>query len=103
MTEINTAFSNWLLGFGKLQTATSKVFKRYSDEPFPSAIVNQTIRAVKSKKKKQKAKTFRCMWCNFNNQNFKVESENGLYKVSFPTLEKRVGVPVVYKDYQQRS
>ncbi len=102
MTAINTAFSNWLLGFDELQTATSKVFKRYSDEPFPSAIVNQTIRAVKSKKKKQKAETFRCMWCSFNNQNFKVEKENGLYKVSFPTLEKRVGVPVVYTDHQQR-
>ncbi|MEI3614954.1 hypothetical protein [Pseudogracilibacillus sp. SO30301A] len=67
MTAINTAFSNWLLGFDELQTATSKVLKRYSDEPFPSPIVNQTIRTVKSKKKKQKAKTFCCMWCSFNN------------------------------------
>ena len=35
MTAINTAFSNWLLHFDGLQTATSKVFKRYSDERFP--------------------------------------------------------------------
>lgn len=102
MTAMNTAFSNWLLHFDGLQTATSKVFKLYSNEPFPSSIVNQTIRTVKSKKKKQKAETFCCMWCSFNNQNFKVERENGLYKVSFPTLGNRIGVPVVYKDRQQR-
>ncbi|MBP2079558.1 IS605 OrfB family transposase [Oceanobacillus polygoni] len=98
MTAINTAFSNWLLHFEGLQTATSKVFKRYSDERFPAAVVNQTIQTVKSKKKKQKTKLFRRMWCGFNNQNFKVERENGLYKVSFPTLEKRIGVRVVCTD-----
>ena len=41
------------------------------------------------------------MWCGFNNQNFKVERENGLYKVSFPTQEKRIGEPVVCKDHQK--
>ncbi|KXH81694.1 RNA-guided endonuclease TnpB family protein [Sporosarcina sp. HYO08] len=102
MTKVNTAFSNWLLDFEGLQTATSKVFHLYSDEPFPSAIVNQTIRTVKSKKKNQKAKVFRRLWCGFNNQNFRVEKENGLYKVSFPTLNKRIGVPVVCKEHQQR-
>lgn len=102
MTEINTAFSNWLLHFDGIKIATSKVFALHSDESFPSAIVNQTIRTVRSKKKHQKAKTFRRLWCGFNNQNFKVEKENGLYKVSFPTLEKRIGVPIVCKDHQQR-
>lgn len=101
MTAINTAFSNWLLHFDGLQTATSKVFKHFSDKPFPAAVVNQTIQTVKSKKKKQKTKTFRRMWCGFNNQNFKVERENRLYKVSFPTQEKRIGVPVVCKDHQK--
>lgn len=56
---------------------------------------------MKSQKKNQKAKTFRRFWCTFNNQNLKVEKENGLYKLSFPTLEKRVGVPVVAELYQQ--
>ncbi|TQR09856.1 RNA-guided endonuclease TnpB family protein [Psychrobacillus soli] len=102
MTEVNTAFSNWLLHFDELKTATSKVFGLYSDERLPSAIVNQTIRTVKSKKKNQKAKTFRRLWCSFNNQNFKVERENGLFKVSFPTFEKRIGVPIISKDHQKR-
>lgn len=102
MTDINTAFSNWLLHFDELKTATSKVFARFSNESFPSAVANQTIRTVLSKKNNQKAKTFRRLWCGFNNQNFKVEKENGLYKVSFPTLERRVGVPIVCKDHQQR-
>src|SRR5699024_2831400 len=40
-------------------------------------------------------------WCVFNNQNCTVEKENNLYKISFPTLKKRVGVPVVAKTYQK--
>jgi putative transposase len=63
--------------------------------------VNQTIREVNSKKKNQKAKLFRSFWCGFNNQNCKIEKENDLYKISFPTLEKRVGVPVVVETYQK--
>lgn len=102
MTEINTAFSNWLLHSRDLKAATSKIFRLYSDETFPSAVVNQTIHTVKTKKKNQKAKKFRRLWCGFNNQNLKVEKENRLYKVSFPTLEKRIGVPIIVKAYQQR-
>ena len=101
MTDTNTKFANWLLEFDGLKKATSKHFKEFSKEKFPSAIVNQTIREVKSKKKKQKAKLFRTFWCVFNNQNCKIEKENNLYKISFPTLEKRVGVPVVAETYQQ--
>ena len=101
MTEANTKFANWLLWFEDLKIATSKHFKSFSDEKFPSAIANQTIRGVKSKKKNQKAKLFRSFWCGFNNQNCKIEKENNLYKISFPTLEKRVGVPVVAETYQQ--
>ncbi|MBS4205049.1 RNA-guided endonuclease InsQ/TnpB family protein [Lederbergia citrea] len=102
MTEINTAFANWLLNFEGLKAATSKVFKLYSDKLFPSAIVNQTIREVQSKKRHQNTKKFLRFWCGFNNQNFKVEKENDLYKVSFPTCEKRIGVPIIVKSYQQK-
>jgi putative transposase len=101
MTEINTSFANWLLYYNELNSATSRHFKLYSTQTFPSAIINQTIRLVKSKKKYQHAKVFRSFWCSFNNQNFKIEKENGLYKVSFPTLEKRIGVPVIAEAYQQ--
>ncbi len=101
MTEINTGFSNWLLGLTSLSKITSKIFKDFSDERFPSAIVNQTIREVNSKKKHQKATLFKKFWCGFNNQNCKIELENNLYKFSFPTLKKRIAVPVVAKDYQQ--
>ena len=101
MTDIITKFANWLLAFDELKHATSKHFNQYSDEKFPSAIVNQTIRQVKSKKKNQKAKEFRSFWCGFNNQNCKIEKENEMYKVSFPTLEKRIGVPVVTETYQK--
>lgn len=101
MTDLNTRFSNFLLEYENLPKATSKDYTVFSDEKLPSAIVNQTIREVKSKKKNQKARKFRRFWCGFNNQNFKIEYENELYKVSFPTLEKRVGVPVVVEIYQK--
>lgn len=101
MTDLNTSFSNWLLRYEELSKATSKVYKLFSQEKLPSAVVNQTIREVKSKKKNQKAKTFRRFWCGFNNQNLTMEKENGLYKLSFPTLEKRIGVPVIAEVYQQ--
>ncbi|AXF55884.1 hypothetical protein DT065_07470 [Salicibibacter kimchii] len=78
-----------MLEWKDLNKATSKHFKSFSDETFPSAIVNQTIRAVKSKKKHQKAKVFRSFWCGFNNQNCKIEKENALYKISFPTIRKK--------------
>ncbi|AQQ53998.1 RNA-guided endonuclease InsQ/TnpB family protein [Planococcus lenghuensis] len=100
MTELNTRFANWLLGYEELARATSAHFRKFSDEKLPSAIVNQTIREVTSKKKNQKAKIFRRQWCVYNNQNFRIEHENGQYKVSFPTQEKRVGVPVVAKAHQ---
>jgi putative transposase len=100
MTVRNTDFANWLLLYPDANKATSAIFKKFSDEKFPSAVVNQTIREVKSQKKNQKAMTFRKMWCCFNNQNLKVEKNSHLYTVSFPSLEKRVGVPVVAKSFQ---
>ncbi|MFD2074812.1 RNA-guided endonuclease TnpB family protein [Geobacillus jurassicus] len=101
MTEWNTEFANWLLHHPELNKATSKIFKDFSSQKFPSAIANQTIREVKSQKKKQKAKKFRTFWCCFNNQNIKVEKKGAFYTVSFPTLEKRIGVPVVTRPYQE--
>lgn len=102
MTEINTRFSNWLLTQEDLSKASSKTFKAFSEERFPSAVSSQTVRIVKSQKKHQKAKGFKRFWCEFNNQNCRIEKKGDLYKVSFPTLEKRVGVPVVTKAYQQQ-
>ncbi|WMJ16543.1 transposase [Geobacillus proteiniphilus] len=101
MTEVNTSFANWLLNHPELNQATSKIFKEFSSQRFPSAVVNQTIREVKSQKKNQKTKKFRTLWCCFNNQNVKVEKKGEFYTVSFPTLEKRIGVPVVTRSYQE--
>jgi putative transposase len=102
MTECNTNFANWLLYHPEGNKVTSSIYKAFSDEKLPSAVVNQTIREVKSQKKKQKAKSFRQMWCCFNNQNLQIEKESDLYTISFPTSEKRVGVPIVVQDFQQR-
>jgi transposase len=42
------------------------------------------------------------MRCSFNNQNLKDEKNSDFYTVSFPTLGKRVGMPVVDRPYQQK-
>lgn len=101
MAQINTDFANWLLLHPEVNRATSKIFKEFSSEKFPSAVINQTIREVKSQKKHQKAQSFKKLWCCFNNQNLKVEKSGDLYMVSFPTLEKRIRVPVVIRPFQQ--
>jgi len=101
MTRMNTEFANWLLHHPELNQATSKIFKEFSSQRFPSAVAGQTIREVKFQKKKQKAKKFRTFWCCFNNQNLKVEKKGAFYTVSFPTLERRIGVPVVARPYQE--
>jgi IS605 OrfB family transposase len=41
------------------------------------------------------------MWCCFNNQNLKVEKVGNFYTVAFPTLERKIGVPVVARKFQQ--
>jgi DNA topoisomerase IB len=71
MTEINTEFANGLLFHPDVNRATSKIFKEFFDEKFPSAILNQTIRDVKSQKKHQQARTFKKVWCLLNNQNLR--------------------------------
>ncbi|OKO91812.1 Mobile element protein [Geobacillus proteiniphilus] len=47
MSDINTQFANWLLNHPELNQATSKLFKAFSSQRFPSAIACQTIRDVK--------------------------------------------------------
>lgn len=104
MADRCTDFANTYLGLNKeFRPKTSKEAAQYS-EKLPSAVLNQAIREIKSKKK---AKHFKRFWPAFNNQNLRVEKEfsrsgGAVWKVSFPTLEKRVGVPVVVEPYQRK-
>ncbi|MCS5697348.1 transposase [Desulfofundulus thermocisternus] len=104
MTDRTTEFANKYLGLDKKdRPKTSKEAKEHS-KPLPSAILAQAIRDIKSK---PKAKRFKRLWPAFNNQNFRVEREytvdgGAVYKVSFPTLERRVGVPIVVTPYQKK-
>jgi IS605 OrfB family transposase len=104
MADRTTEFANNYLKLDKKdRPRTSKEAKEYSD-PLPSAVLTQVIRDIKSK---PKARRFKRLWPAFNNQNFRVEKEytaggGAVYKVSFPTLEKRVGVPVVVTPYQEK-
>jgi putative transposase len=101
MADRNTVFANQYLKTNKKdRPRTSK------DAPvdLPSAVVCQTIRDMRSK---PKAKHFKRHWPGFNNQNFRVEkgsSQSGgaVWKASFPTLEKRIGVPIAVEPYQEK-
>lgn len=103
MTERCTSFANKYLALDKeSRLKTSK--QSQLSEKLPSAVINQAIRDIKGKKK---AKHFKRFWPLFNNQNFQVEKEiskdgGAVWKVSFPTLEKRVGVPIVVFPYQEK-
>lgn len=102
MVDRCTEFANVYLSLDKKsRPGTSKEAAQYSEE-LPSAVLNQAIRDIKSKKK---ARYFDRLWPGFNNQNFRVEKETSkdggaVWKVSFPTLEKRVGIPVEVSPYQ---
>lgn len=104
MADRVTQFANRYLGLApEERPKTSKEAAEIS-EPLPSAVLNQAIRDIKSK---PKAKRFKRLWPCFNNQNFRVErepSQNGgaVWKASFSTLEKRVGVPVEVSPYQEK-
>lgn len=104
MADRVTQFANRYLELApEERPETSKEAARIS-EPLPSAVLNQAIRDIKSK---PKVKRFKHLWPCFNNQNFRVErefSENGgaAWKTSFPTLEKRIGVPIVVQPYQKK-
>jgi IS605 OrfB family transposase len=101
MADRCTSFANDCLGLDKnAWPKTSEQAAVYAD--LPSAVLNQAIRDIKSR---DNAKVFKCLWPGFNNQNFRVEKEvfqggGAVWKVSFPTLEKRVGVPVEVSMYQ---
>ncbi|SHF43405.1 transposase, IS605 OrfB family, central region [Caldanaerobius fijiensis DSM 17918] len=96
MADRVTDFANrYLFLDKKSRPKTSKEAKQYS-EPLPAAVLNQAIRDIKAAKN---AKKFKRLWPNFNNQSFRVEKESTkdgetVWKVSFPTFEKRIGVPV---------
>ena len=99
-----TEFANWYLNLplGE-RPKTSKGAKEIS-ERLPSCVLCHAIRDIKSK---PRAKRFKRLWPAFSYQNFRVEKElsgNGgaVWKASFPTLEKRVGVPIVVQPYQER-
>lgn len=104
MADRTTDFANQYLALDKqTRPKTSKEAKQYS-EPLLSAVLCQAIRDIEGKKK---AKEFKRLWPGFNNQNFRVEKEvskdgGAVWKVSFPTLEKRVGVPVIVTEYQAK-
>lgn len=104
MADCTTAFAKRYLTLDKdARPKTSRDAKEYSDL-LPSAVLNQAIRDIRSKRK---AKHFRRLWPSFNNQNFRVEKEQprsggAAWKASFPTLEKRIGVPIVVVPYQER-
>jgi len=104
MADRVTQFANRYLDLAPGERPkTSKKAAKISD-PLPSALLNQAIRDIKLK---PKAKRFKRMWPSFNNQNFRMEKEiskggGAVWKASFPTLEKRVGVPVVVRPYQEK-
>ncbi|MEW6725683.1 MAG: transposase [Bacillota bacterium] len=82
---------------------TSKDAKEIS-ERLPSCVLCHAIRDIKSK---PRAKRFKRLWPAFSYQNFRVEKElsasgGAVWKASFPTLEKRVGVPIVMTPYQEK-
>ncbi|MCL6559340.1 MAG: transposase, partial [Firmicutes bacterium] len=99
-----TDFANRYLSLDKkTRPKTSREAKQHSDL-LPSAVLNQAIRDIASKKK---AKHFRRLWPSFNSQNFRVEKERSksggaAWKASFPTLKKRVGVPIVVAPHQEK-
>jgi len=101
MADRNTVFANQYLEQNKDdRPKTSKD----AAVDLPSAVVCQTIRDLKSK---PKAKHFKHHWPGFNNQNFRVEKEpsasgGAAWKASFPTLEKRIGVPIAVQPYQEK-
>ena len=103
MADRATAFANRYLSLDKeTRPKTSREAKEHSG-PLPSAILSQAIRDIRSRKK---AKHFHRLWPAFNNQSFRVEKElskggGAVWKASFPTLEKRVGVPLIATPHQE--
>ena len=104
MADRTTGFANRYLSLDKKERPkTSKGAAKIS-EKLPSCVLCHAIRDLKAKKK---AKRFKHLWPNFSYQNFRVEKElskdgGAVWKASFPTPEKRVGVPIVVQPYQEK-
>ena len=104
MSDRTTEFANNYLELNpKERPETSKEAKKHS-KPLPSCVLCHAIRDIKSKKK---AKYFKRLWPSYSYQNFLVEKETSkdggaVWKASFPTLEKRIGVPVIVQPYQEK-
>ncbi len=87
LTTVNTAVANDLLAVDKKERKklTSSAFQHIE---IGSAWINQTIRNANAK---TKAKQFKRMWLEVNNQNFEVSKQGDLYAVAFNLLRGRKG------------
>lgn len=87
LTALNTQAANDLLKLEKSERKklTSSAFKHVE---IGSAWINQTIRNTNAK---TKAKHFKRMWLEVNNQNFEVSKQGDLYAVAFNLLRGRKG------------
>jgi putative transposase len=87
LTALNTQAANDLLKVEKSERKklTSSAFKHVE---IGSAWINQTIRNANAK---TKAKHFKRMWLEVNNQNFEVSKQGDFYAVAFNLLRGRKG------------
>jgi putative transposase len=87
LTAINTQVANDLLKLEKSERKklTSSAFRHVE---IGSAWINQTIRNANAK---TKAKHFKWMWLEVNNQNFEVSKQGDWYNVAFNLLRGRKG------------
>jgi IS605 OrfB family transposase len=87
LTLLNTQVANDLLKVDKAERKklTSSAFRHVE---IGSAWINQTIRNANAK---TKAKHFKRMWLEVNNQNFEVSKHGGLFAVAFNLLRGRKG------------
>lgn len=87
LTALNTQTANDLLKVEKSERKrlTSSAFKHVE---IGSAWINQTIRNANAK---TKAKHFKRMWLEVNNQNFEVSKQGDMYGVAFNLLRGRKG------------
>ena len=87
LTSVNTTVANNLLQIDKKERKklTSAAFKHIE---IGSMWINQTIRNVNAK---TKAKKFKRMWLEVNNQGYSVSKSGDLYSVSFSLYRGRKG------------
>jgi putative transposase len=87
LTALNTQTANDLLKVEKSERKklTSSAFKHVE---IGSAWINQTIRNANAK---TKAKHFKRMWLEVNNQNFEVSKQGDFYAVAFNLLRGKKG------------